>query len=172
MELTRKERPQSASETVRCECAQGTCVLQKRNCSQSKLINALKGYRSLLMCFLAGFLAMKTKSTSQVPGQPENSSNSNTPKPTTASSTEPDADHYEKFFAELKQWEDMWCVNKAANWQRINGAPMNSSILTSTPPSIPPVPVSSASSVGRAPVCCAGGRGFEPQTGLTLRVLK
>ena len=28
------------------------------------------------------------------------------------------------------------------------------------------------SSVGRAPVCCAGGRGFEPQTGPTLRVLK
>ena len=27
-------------------------------------------------------------------------------------------------------------------------------------------------SVGRAPVCCAGGRGFEPQTGPTLRVLK
>jgi len=25
---------------------------------------------------------------------------------------------------------------------------------------------------GRAPVCCAGGRGFEPQTGPTLRVLK
>ena len=28
------------------------------------------------------------------------------------------------------------------------------------------------SSVGRAPVCCAGGRGFESQTGPTLRVLK
>ena len=28
------------------------------------------------------------------------------------------------------------------------------------------------SSVGRAPVCCAGGRGFEPQTGPILRVLK
>ncbi len=28
------------------------------------------------------------------------------------------------------------------------------------------------SSVGRAPDCCAGGRGFEPQTGPTLRVLK
>ena len=28
------------------------------------------------------------------------------------------------------------------------------------------------SSVGRASVCCAGGRGFEPQTGRTLRVLK
>ena len=28
------------------------------------------------------------------------------------------------------------------------------------------------SSVGRAPVCCAGGRWFEPQTGPTLRVLK
>ena len=28
------------------------------------------------------------------------------------------------------------------------------------------------SSVGRAPVCCAGGREFEPQTGPTLRVLK
>ena len=28
------------------------------------------------------------------------------------------------------------------------------------------------SSVGRAPVCCAEGRGFEPQTGPTLRVLK
>ena len=28
------------------------------------------------------------------------------------------------------------------------------------------------SSVGRAPVCCAGGRRFEPQTGPTLRVLK
>ena len=28
------------------------------------------------------------------------------------------------------------------------------------------------SSVGRATVCCAGGRGFEPQTGRTLRVLK
>ena len=28
------------------------------------------------------------------------------------------------------------------------------------------------SSVGRAPVCCAGGRGFELQTGPTLRVLK
>ena len=28
------------------------------------------------------------------------------------------------------------------------------------------------SSVGRAPVCWAGGRGFEPQTGPTLRVLK
>ena len=28
------------------------------------------------------------------------------------------------------------------------------------------------SSVGRAPVCCVGGRGFEPQTGPTLRVLK
>ena len=28
------------------------------------------------------------------------------------------------------------------------------------------------SSVGRAPVCCAGGRGFEPQTGPTLMVLK
>ena len=28
------------------------------------------------------------------------------------------------------------------------------------------------SSVGRALVCCAGGRGFEPQTGSTLRVLK
>ena len=27
-------------------------------------------------------------------------------------------------------------------------------------------------SVGRAPVCCAGGRGFEPQTGPTLTVLK
>ena len=27
-------------------------------------------------------------------------------------------------------------------------------------------------SVGRASVCCAGGRGFEPQTGPTLRVLK
>ena len=27
-------------------------------------------------------------------------------------------------------------------------------------------------SVGREPVCCAGGRGFEPQTGPTLRVLK
>ena len=26
-------------------------------------------------------------------------------------------------------------------------------------------------SVGRAPVCCAGGRGFDPQTGQTLRVL-
>ena len=26
--------------------------------------------------------------------------------------------------------------------------------------------------VGRAPVCCAGGRGFEPQTGPILRVLK
>ena len=30
----------------------------------------------------------------------------------------------------------------------------------------------SVSSVGRASVCCAGGRGFEPQTGPTLRVLK
>ncbi len=28
------------------------------------------------------------------------------------------------------------------------------------------------SSVGRAPDCCAGGRGFEPQTGPTLGVLK
>ena len=28
------------------------------------------------------------------------------------------------------------------------------------------------SSVGRAPDCSAGGRGFEPQTGLTVRVLK
>ena len=28
------------------------------------------------------------------------------------------------------------------------------------------------SSVGRAPVGCSGGRGFEPQTGPTLRVLK
>ena len=28
------------------------------------------------------------------------------------------------------------------------------------------------SSVGRAPVCCTGGRWFEPQTGPTLRVLK
>ena len=28
------------------------------------------------------------------------------------------------------------------------------------------------SSVGRAPDCCAEGLGFEPQTGLTLRVLK
>ena len=28
------------------------------------------------------------------------------------------------------------------------------------------------SSVGRAPDCCAGGLGFEPQTGPTLRVLK
>ena len=28
------------------------------------------------------------------------------------------------------------------------------------------------SSFGRVPVCCAGGRGFEPQTGPTLRVLK
>ena len=28
------------------------------------------------------------------------------------------------------------------------------------------------SSVGRAPVCCAGGRWFVPQTGPTLRVLK
>ena len=28
------------------------------------------------------------------------------------------------------------------------------------------------SSVGRAPVCSAGGRGFQPQTGPTLRVLK
>ena len=28
------------------------------------------------------------------------------------------------------------------------------------------------SSVGRAPDCSAGGRGFEPQTGPTLRVLK
>ena len=28
------------------------------------------------------------------------------------------------------------------------------------------------SSVGRAPVCYAGGRGFEPQTGPTVRVLK
>ena len=28
------------------------------------------------------------------------------------------------------------------------------------------------SSVGTASVCCAGGRGFEPQTGPTLRVLK
>ena len=28
------------------------------------------------------------------------------------------------------------------------------------------------SSVGRAPVCCAEGRGFEPQTAPTLRVLK
>ena len=28
------------------------------------------------------------------------------------------------------------------------------------------------SSVGRAPDCSAGGRGFEPQTGRTLRVLK
>ena len=28
------------------------------------------------------------------------------------------------------------------------------------------------SSVGRAPVYCAGGRGFEPQTGTSLRVLK
>ena len=28
------------------------------------------------------------------------------------------------------------------------------------------------SSVGRAPVCCAGGPGLEPQTGPTLRVLK
>ena len=28
------------------------------------------------------------------------------------------------------------------------------------------------SSVGRAPVCCAGGRGFEPLTGPTLGVLK
>ena len=28
------------------------------------------------------------------------------------------------------------------------------------------------SSVGRAPVCCAGGRWFEPQTGPTLRVLE
>ena len=28
------------------------------------------------------------------------------------------------------------------------------------------------SSVGRAPVCCAGGRGFEPQTGPTLKALK
>ena len=27
-------------------------------------------------------------------------------------------------------------------------------------------------SSGRAPDCCAGGRGFEPQTGPTLRVLK
>ena len=27
------------------------------------------------------------------------------------------------------------------------------------------------SSVGRAPDCCAGGRGFEPQTGPTIRVL-
>ena len=26
------------------------------------------------------------------------------------------------------------------------------------------------SSVGRAPVCCAGGRGFEPQTGPTLKI--
>jgi len=26
--------------------------------------------------------------------------------------------------------------------------------------------------VGTAPDCCAGGRGFEPQTGATLRVLK
>ena len=28
------------------------------------------------------------------------------------------------------------------------------------------------SSVGTAPVCCAGGQGFKPQTGPTLRVLK
>ena len=28
------------------------------------------------------------------------------------------------------------------------------------------------SSVGRAPVCCAGGQGFEPQIGPTLRVLR
>ena len=28
------------------------------------------------------------------------------------------------------------------------------------------------SSVGRAPDCCVGGRGFDPQTGPTLRVLK
>ena len=28
------------------------------------------------------------------------------------------------------------------------------------------------SAVGRASACCAGGRGFEPQTGPTLRVLK
>ena len=28
------------------------------------------------------------------------------------------------------------------------------------------------SSADRAPVCCAGGRRFEPQTGPTLRVLK
>ena len=28
------------------------------------------------------------------------------------------------------------------------------------------------SSVGRVSVCCAGGRGFEPKTGPTLRVLK
>ena len=32
--------------------------------------------------------------------------------------------------------------------------------------------VSLVSSVGRAPDCSAGGRGFEPQTGPTLRVLK
>ena len=31
---------------------------------------------------------------------------------------------------------------------------------------------SQASSVGRSPVCCAGGRGFEPQTRPTLRGLK
>ena len=109
---------------------------------------ALKGYSVLCSCFFfVGFLAMKTKSTTQVRAQPENSSNSNTPKPTTASnttasSTEPDADHNEKFLAEQKQREDMWRVHKAAKRQRIDSAPTDSSVLrTSTPLSIPPVPV-------------------------------
>ena len=90
------------------------------------------------MCFFIGFLATKNKSTSQVPAQPEKHSNSNTPKPTTASSTEPNADHYEKFLAEQKRREDMGGVNKAAKRQRINSAPTDSSIRTSTSHSIPP----------------------------------
>ena len=88
-------------------------------------------------------LTTKTKSTSQVPAkQPENSSISTTQKPTTASSTEPDANHYEKFLTEQKQREYMWRVNKAAKRQRIDSVPTaDNSIHTSTPPSTPPVPV-------------------------------
>lgn len=93
--------------------------------------------------FFCWLLATKTKSTSQVPAkQPENSSISTTQKPTTASSTEPDANHYEKFLAEQKQREYMWRVNKAAKRQRIDSVPTaDNSIHTSTPPSTPPVPV-------------------------------
>lgn len=59
-----------------------------------------------------------------------------------ASSTEPDANHYEKFLAEQKQREYMWRVNKAAKRQRIDSVPTaDNSIHTSTPPSTPPVPV-------------------------------
>ena len=143
MEPMQKERSRSASEVARCKCARATHVSQMRDCSQSKLINALKGYSVLSKCFF--LLAFSNENQIHITGPCPAARKQFHQQHTKANrcfSTEPDANHYEKFLAEQKQREYMWRVNKAAKRQRIDSVPTeDNSIGTSTPPNTPPVPV-------------------------------